>query len=68
MALSITYEQIEAELIERGIRQGSTVEQRSIALNMLRENMSYETIARLTGMALPDVEQLAHDNPESPEA
>jgi hypothetical protein len=64
MALSITYEQIEAELLHRG----STLEQRSIALNMLRENMSYETIARLTGMALPDVEQLAHDNPEAPEA
>jgi hypothetical protein len=64
MALSITYEQIEAELLHRG----STLEQRSIALNMLRENMSYETIARLTGMALPDVEQLASDNPVTPEA
>ncbi len=64
MALSITYEQIEAELTH----QANTLKERSIALNMLRENMSHETIARLTGMALTDVQQLALEHQETPGA
>jgi predicted transposase/invertase (TIGR01784 family) len=56
MTLSITYEQIEAEIIEKGLQQGREEgrgeTQQAIALRMLQEGMNRETVARLTGLPI----------------
>ncbi len=45
--------------IERmGIEQGKEQERQAIALNMLQENISLETIARITGLAIEQLQQL----------
>ena len=59
MALSITYEQIEAEILERGEARGDAHRQETIARNMLTEKMEIATIARLTGLTIAQVEALA---------
>jgi predicted transposase/invertase (TIGR01784 family) len=66
MTLSITYEQIEAEIIqkglaqgiEQGIEQGREETQRAIALKMLQEGMSRELVARLTGLPIDQLPSL----------
>jgi predicted transposase YdaD len=64
MALSITYEQIEAELLARGREEGRErgreegVEQ--VALAMLREGMDPELVARLTKLPISMVEGFAN--------
>ncbi len=62
MTLSITYEQIEAEIIEKGLHQGREEgrgeTQQIIARNMLQEGMSPETVSRLTGLTIAQLPQL----------
>ena len=50
MALAITYEQIKTELIEEGRRQ--------VALEMLRERMAPELVARLTKFSIDQLPRL----------
>jgi EAL domain-containing protein (putative c-di-GMP-specific phosphodiesterase class I) len=52
MALSITYEQIEAEILERGETKGSEKTAQAIALTLLQEGMSPPNVARITGLTL----------------
>ena len=48
--------------IERmGIEQGKEQERQAIALNMLQENISLETIARITGLTIEQLQQLQSD-------
>ena len=48
--------------IERmGIEQGKEQERQTIALNMLQENISLETIARITGLTIEQLQQLQSD-------
>jgi predicted transposase/invertase (TIGR01784 family) len=62
MNLAITYEQIEAELIqkgiEQGIEQGKVQRSRKIALELLREGMSPEKVARLTELPIDQLPRL----------
>jgi predicted transposase/invertase (TIGR01784 family) len=44
--------------IEQGIEQGRDRERKTIALNMLRKNISLETIAELTGLNVDRLQQL----------
>ncbi len=68
MALAITYEEIEAEWvgkgveqgIEQGIEQGADRRSREIALEMLREGMAPELVVRLTKLPISTVEGLAN--------
>lgn len=60
MTLAITYEQIEAELIQQGIEQGEERGRRQVALAMLREGMAPELVARLTQLPLSLLESLAN--------
>jgi hypothetical protein len=39
-------------------RKGKMDAQRSIALNMLKDNFSLEQISRLTGMTIPEIQRL----------
>jgi predicted transposase/invertase (TIGR01784 family) len=59
MALSITYEQIEAEILKKGREEGEIQEKLSIARNMLNEGIAPEMILRLTGLTQ---EQLASES------
>ena len=54
MALAITYEQIETELITLGEEQG----RRQVALEMLREGMAPELVARLTKFSIDQLPRL----------
>ena len=48
--------------IERmGIEQGKEQKRQTIALNMLQENISLETIARITGLTIEQLQQLQSD-------
>jgi predicted transposase/invertase (TIGR01784 family) len=58
MNLAVTYEQIEAELIQKGIEQGKAQESRKIALELLREGMSPEKVARLTELPIDHLPRL----------
>jgi predicted transposase/invertase (TIGR01784 family) len=58
MALAITYEQIEAELIQQGIEQGAEMTSRAIALEMLRNGMPPELVARLTKLPIDQLPSL----------
>lgn len=66
MALSITYEQIEAELltqgrnegIETGLEEGRMRRSQEIAIAMLREGMEPELVARLTQLAIEQLPRL----------
>jgi predicted transposase YdaD len=64
-------------LLRRDIMQESTVyrsilaegevkKQREIALNLLRDGLSVEVIARGTGLSIEEVQQLQHQLNESP--
>jgi hypothetical protein len=44
--------------IERGIEQGIEQERRTIALNLLRENLPLEMIVKVTGLSLEQVQML----------
>jgi predicted transposase/invertase (TIGR01784 family) len=45
--------------IQKGIQEGKQEGKQEVALNALRENMPAEAVARLTGLPLAEVEQLA---------
>lgn len=60
MNLAITYEQIEAELIQQGIEQGKAQESRKIALELLREGMPPEKVARLTEIPIDQLPRLGN--------
>jgi predicted transposase YdaD len=63
MALSITYEQIEAELLARGREEGREAGElkrsQEIALALLWEGMAPEMAARLTQLTIVQLPQLA---------
>jgi predicted transposase/invertase (TIGR01784 family) len=44
-----------------GIEQGEDRATQTIALNMLQENISLETIARITGLTTEQLQQLQSD-------
>jgi predicted transposase/invertase (TIGR01784 family) len=46
---------------QMGIEQGREQERQLIALNMLQENISLETIARITGLTIEQLQQLQSD-------
>jgi predicted transposase/invertase (TIGR01784 family) len=46
---------------QMGIEQGKEEERQMIALNMLQENISLETIARITGLTIEQLQQLQSD-------
>jgi predicted HTH domain antitoxin len=46
---------------QMGIEQGKEQERQTIALNMLQENISLETIARITGLTIEQLQQLQSD-------
>ena len=52
---------IERMGIEQGIEQGKDRATQKIALNMLQENISLETIARITGLTIEQLQQLQSD-------
>ena len=52
---------IERMGIEQGIEQGEDRATQKIALNMLQENISLETIARITGLTIEQLQQLQFD-------
>jgi predicted transposase/invertase (TIGR01784 family) len=49
---------IERMGIEQGIEQGEDRATEKIALNLLRENISLETISRTTGLTIKQLQQL----------
>jgi predicted transposase/invertase (TIGR01784 family) len=49
---------IERMGIEQGIEQGRDTERQTIALNMIQENIPLETIARITGLRIEQLQQL----------
>jgi predicted transposase/invertase (TIGR01784 family) len=69
MALSITYEQIEAELLERGreqgleqgLEQGEIRRSQKIALKLLQQGMRPEEVAQITELPISMVEGFAND-------
>jgi predicted transposase/invertase (TIGR01784 family) len=52
---------IERMGIEQGIEQGREVERETIALKMLQENISLETIARITALTISELEGFANE-------
>jgi predicted transposase/invertase (TIGR01784 family) len=62
MTLAITYEQIEAELIQKGREEGREEgEMRrsyEIAIELLRKGMEPEEVARLTKLSIAQLPQL----------
>jgi hypothetical protein len=55
MNLAITYEQIEAELLQQGIEQGEERRSRAIASELLRKGMAPEEVAQLTQLTISTV-------------
>jgi predicted transposase/invertase (TIGR01784 family) len=49
---------IERMGIEQGIEQGKDRATQTIALNLLRKNISLETIAEITGLTIAQLQQL----------
>jgi predicted transposase/invertase (TIGR01784 family) len=49
---------IERMGIEQGIEQGKDRATQTIALNLLRKNISLETIAEVTGLTIAQLQQL----------
>ena len=50
--------------LEQGLEQGRRQTQSAIALNLLRKNMPMETIAEVTGLTIPQLQQLQTENLE----
>ena len=46
--------------IEKGIEKGKESERRSLALKMLQENISPDTIARITEFSISELKDLAN--------
>jgi predicted transposase YdaD len=63
MTLSITYEQIESEILQRGEQRGQTNAQRAIVLNMCQSGLGIDQIAQLTGLSLEVVQTLSLGKP-----
>jgi hypothetical protein len=61
MTLAITYEQIEAELIQKGREEGEMGRSREIAIALLQKGMALEEVARLTKLPIAVVEGFASD-------
>ena len=65
MQESVTYQAILAEgLAEgraKGIAEGRAEEVRRVAINSLKEGISVEIVARVTGLSLEQVQQLASE-------
>ncbi|MES1025707.1 Rpn family recombination-promoting nuclease/putative transposase [Gloeocapsa sp. BRSZ] len=58
MRESVIYQSIIAEGLEKGREEGQQEKARQIAINMLKEGMPTEVVAKLTGLAIEVVEQL----------
>jgi hypothetical protein len=61
MTLAITYEQIEAELIQKGREEGEMRRSYEIAIALLRQGMEPEAVARLTKLSISMVEGCANE-------
>jgi predicted transposase/invertase (TIGR01784 family) len=53
----------EREGLEKGRIEGKVEERRSIALNLLRQGVSIETIAQATGLTIDQLQQLQAEHP-----
>ena len=49
---------IRAEALAEGISQGASENQKQVVLNMFRDNMSYETIARINDLSVEEVKDI----------
>jgi hypothetical protein len=58
MTLAITYEQIEAELIQQGRKEGEIGRSREIAIALLQKGMEPEEVARLTQLPIDQLPRL----------
>ena len=47
---------------EKGMEKGMEKARRSIALNLLRQGISIETIAQATGLTLPQLQDMQANN------
>jgi predicted transposase/invertase (TIGR01784 family) len=57
MQESVTYQAILAE----GIAEGRAEEVRRVAMNLLKEGMSVEIVAKVTGLSVEQVQQLGSE-------
>ncbi|MDF5735509.1 MULTISPECIES: hypothetical protein [unclassified Nostoc] len=57
MQESVTYQAILAE----GLAEGRAQEVRRVAMNLLKEGISVEIVAKVTGLTVEQVEQLASE-------
>ncbi|WNZ22499.1 hypothetical protein HJG54_06240 [Leptolyngbya sp. NK1-12] len=57
---------MQLSVIEKGLQQGREEERRILTLNLLREGVSPEVIARATGLAIEQIQQLQTTMPPSP--
>jgi predicted transposase/invertase (TIGR01784 family) len=62
MQESVTYQAIKREGIEQGIEQGRVQTKREDAMNLLKEGISPEVIARAIGLSIEEVQQLQAQN------
>lgn len=58
MQESVTYQSIKAEGKAEGRVEGSQEKAQQIAINLLREGMAVEAIARVTGLSVEQVQRL----------
>ncbi len=58
MKESVMYQEIFHEGEVKGEKEGEQKANKNIALNMLRNSMNMEYIAKLTGLSLQEIEQL----------
>jgi DNA-binding TFAR19-related protein (PDSD5 family) len=58
---SPTYEQIEAELIQKGRQEGEMQRSYEIEIALLRQGMEPEAVARLTKLSISMVEGCANE-------
>jgi hypothetical protein len=65
MSLSPVYEQWRQATLQEGRQEGLQEMQIAIALRMLAENMSLDTIAQLTGLPMEEIQRLQDDRSDS---
>jgi predicted transposase YdaD len=56
---SVTYQAILAEGLAEGIAEGIAEGMRRVAVNLLKEGMSVEIVAKVTGLSVEQIQQLA---------
>jgi predicted transposase/invertase (TIGR01784 family) len=61
MQESVTYQAILAEGLAEGRAEGRAEEVRRVAMNLLKEGILVEIVARVTGLSLEQIQQLASE-------